>query len=234
MRAPSAAGVGVRHHLRGRLPADEHDLHPPGGTLDPRVGSFRVPPAVLTVFDTLSVMLWVPLYDRAIVPLARRLTGHHRGFTQLTRMGIGFVVLTVAMLAAGMLEVARRRVVTCNGSYRGTDGAEYVSLSIFWQVPQYFIIGAAEVFVFVGQLDFFYDQGPVALRSGGLALCMSIMGVGNYASGMLVSAIDWATRRTGESWFSDNLNRAHLDYFYLLLAGLIQRNAGGFVRKSAR
>ena len=47
-----------------------------GDTLDPRIGSFRVPAAVLSVFDTLSVMLWVPLYDRAIVPLARRLTGH--------------------------------------------------------------------------------------------------------------------------------------------------------------
>jgi peptide/histidine transporter 3/4 len=30
--------------------------------------------------------------------------------------------------------------------------------SIFWQVPQYFIIGAAEVFTFVGQIEFFHDQ----------------------------------------------------------------------------
>ncbi|VAI70000.1 unnamed protein product [Triticum turgidum subsp. durum] len=116
-----------------------------GDTLDPRIGSFRVPAAVLTVFDTPSVMLWVPLYDRAIVPLARRLTSHHRGFTQLTRMGVGFVILTVAMLTAGMLEVTRRRVLARNGTYSGMDGAAYVPLSIFWQVPRYVVLGAAEV-----------------------------------------------------------------------------------------
>ena len=99
-----------------------------GDTLDPRAGRFRAPTAVLNVFDTVSVMLWVPLYDRAVVPLARRLTGHRRGFTQLVRMGVGFVILTIAMLAAGTLEVARRRVVARHGTYTGADGAEYVPI----------------------------------------------------------------------------------------------------------
>ncbi|KAL5651549.1 hypothetical protein ACJX0J_037007, partial [Zea mays] len=76
-----------------------------GDTLDPHVGGgFRVPAAALSVFDTLSVMLWVPLYDRLVVPLARRATGHRRGFTQLARMGAGLLVLAVAMLAAGAME----------------------------------------------------------------------------------------------------------------------------------
>lgn len=32
------------------------------------------------------------------------------------------------------------------------------SLSIFWQAPQYFIVGASEVLASIGQLEFFYDQ----------------------------------------------------------------------------
>ncbi|XP_044361886.1 protein NRT1/ PTR FAMILY 8.2-like [Triticum aestivum] len=183
-----------------------------GDTLDPRIGSFCVPAAVLTVFDTLSVMLWVPLYDRAIVPLARHLTGHRRGFTQLTRMGIGFVILTVA---TGMLEVARRRVVTCNGTYRGTDGAEYVSLSIFWQVPHYVLLGAAEVFTFIGQMEFFYDQAPDAMRSICSGLASAALALGNYASSALVSVVVCVTTSTGRpGWIPDDINHGHLDYFF--------------------
>jgi solute carrier family 15 (peptide/histidine transporter), member 3/4 len=105
-----------------------------GDTLDLHVGGgFRVPAAALSVFDTLSVMLWVPLYDRLVVPLARRATGHRRGFTQLARMGAGLLVLAVAMLAAGAMEVARRRIVARHGVYYDTHtgAARYLPLSIF-------------------------------------------------------------------------------------------------------
>eukprot|EP01018_Ginkgo_biloba_P028579 Gb_41132 [translate_table: standard] len=40
-----------------------------------------------------------------------------------------------------------------------------VPMSIFWQVPQNFFEGAAEVFTVIGQLEIFYDQSPDAMRS---------------------------------------------------------------------
>ncbi|KAM0827845.1 hypothetical protein ACQ4PT_067921 [Festuca glaucescens] len=201
-----------------------------GDTLDPHLGSFRVPAAMLTIFDTLSVMIWVPLYDRAIVPLARRLTGHSRGFTPLARIGVGFIFLTIAMLLAGALEVARRHVLTLHGTYVGTDGAEYVPMSIFWQVPQFVVVGAAEVFTIVGQMEFYYGQAPDAMRSVCTGLSSVAFALGNYVSSALVVVVVRATARGGSpGWIPDDVNDGHLDYFFWLLAMLCFGNLSAYL-----
>nr|GEY70396.1 protein NRT1/ PTR FAMILY 8.2-like [Tanacetum cinerariifolium] len=44
-----------------------------GSTLHPRIGSsgFEIPPASLSMFDTISILFWVPVYDRVIFHVAR-------------------------------------------------------------------------------------------------------------------------------------------------------------------
>uniref|UniRef100_A0ACD5VVK3 Uncharacterized protein n=2 Tax=Avena sativa TaxID=4498 RepID=A0ACD5VVK3_AVESA len=190
-----------------------------GSTMDRRIGSLVVPPAALMCFISVTFITLVPVYDRALVPLVRRLTGHPAGITTLQRVGAGMAVSCVAMAVAAVVEAKRLRAAEDAGLLDRPDVA--VPMTLWWLVPQYVLIGLAQVFSYIGLEEFFYEQVPDALRSVGLALSLSILGVGSYASGMLVAAIDWATTRGGgESWFSDNLNRAHLDYFYWLLAGL--------------
>ncbi|VAH56438.1 unnamed protein product [Triticum turgidum subsp. durum] len=190
-----------------------------GNTLDASIGpKFKIPSASLSIFDTLSVIAWVPVYDRLLVPAVRSVTGRPRGFTQLQRMGIGLVVSMFAMLAAGVLELVRLRTIAQRGLYGEKD---VVPISIFCQVPQYFIIGAAEVFTFVGQLEFFYDQAPDAMRSMCSALSLTTVALGNYLSTLLVTVVAKLTTRGGkQGWIPDNLNVGHLDYFFWLLAAL--------------
>ncbi|XP_020200799.1 protein NRT1/ PTR FAMILY 8.1 [Aegilops tauschii subsp. strangulata] len=190
-----------------------------GNTLDASMGpKFKIPSASLSIFDTLSVIAWVPVYDRILVPAVRSVTGRPRGFTQLQRMGIGLVVSMFAMLTAGVLELVRLRTIAQRGLYGEKD---VVPISIFWQVPQYFIIGAAEVFTFVGQLEFFYDQAPDAMRSMCSALSLTTVALGNYLSTLLVTVVAKLTTRGGkQGWIPDNLNVGHLDYFFWLLAAL--------------
>ncbi|XP_065010392.1 protein NRT1/ PTR FAMILY 8.1-like [Musa acuminata AAA Group] len=188
-----------------------------GNTLDPRMGPhFEIPAASLSIFDTISVIVWVPIYDRMIVPVARRFTGRERGFTQLTRMGIGLGISILAMLSAGIMEVVRLRIVASHNLY---DSEDYVPISIFWQIPQYFLVGAAEIFTFIGQLEFFYDQAPDAMRSLCSALSLTTAALGNYLSSLLVTIVTGITTRNGRlGWIPGNLNRGHIDYFFWLLA----------------
>jgi len=190
-------------------------------TLDRRLGvgaGLVVPPAALQFFFSATMVTTLPIYDRLFVPLVRRVTGHHAGLTTLRRIGAGMATAGVAMAVAALVEARRLRVAREAGLVDKPDAA--LPMSLWWMVPQFALLGVAVVLGEIGLQEFFYDQVPDALRSVGLALCMSIFGVGNYVSGALVSATDWATRSMGESWFSDDLNRAHLDYFYWLLAGL--------------
>lgn len=203
-----------------------------GNTMDPHIGpSFKIPSASLSIFDTLSVLFWAPVYDGLIVPFVRKFTKNERGFTQLQRMGIGLVISVFSMATAGILEVVRLNYVRKNNLY----DVENIPMSIFWQIPQYFLIGCAEVFTFIGQLEFFYDQAPDAMRSMMAALSLTTVGLGNYLSTLLVTIVTTVTTRHGKlGWIPNNLNMGHLDYFFWLLAILSVINffAYIFVAKS--
>lgn len=189
-------------------------------------GGFEIPEASLSIFDTLSVLFWVPIYDRLIVPAARKFTGHKNGITQLQRMGIGLFISIFSMLSAGILELIRLRYVRRHDLYE----EKKIDMSIFWQVPQYFIIGCAEVFFFVGQLEFFYEQAPDAMRSLCSALQLTTVALGSYLSTLLVTIVTKISTRHGKlGWIPDNLNHGHLHYFYWLLALLSVLNLAAFI-----
>ncbi|KAJ8749754.1 hypothetical protein K2173_012305 [Erythroxylum novogranatense] len=190
-----------------------------GETLDARVGNsnFKIPSASLSIFDTLSVIFWVPIYDRIIVPVARKFTGVNSGMTTLKRMGIGLFISIFSMISAAVLEMIRLRMVRRHNYYN----ADTVPISIFWQVPQYFLIGCAEVFIFIGQLEFFYQEAPDAMRSMCSALSLTTVALGNYLSSLLVTIVTNITARDGKpGWIPDNLNYGHIDYFFWLLGAL--------------
>uniref|UniRef100_A0A0E0IVA1 Major facilitator superfamily (MFS) profile domain-containing protein n=1 Tax=Oryza nivara TaxID=4536 RepID=A0A0E0IVA1_ORYNI len=210
-----------------------------GSTMDRRIGArggLVVPPAALQSIVSVIFLTFVPVYDRALVPLARRFTGHPAGITTLQRVGVGMAMSCLAMAVAALVEARRLRVARDAGLVDRPDAT--VPMGVWWLVPQHVLVGVAEVLAVIGLEEFFYDQVAGELHSVGLAVSQGVMGVGSYASGALVAAIDWATAARsgggGESWFADDLNRAHLDYFYWLLAALAALEVAVFVYLAQR
>ncbi|KAF7816544.1 protein NRT1/ PTR FAMILY 5.1 [Senna tora] len=204
-----------------------------GTTLDRNIGpQFRIPAASLGSFVTLSMLLSVPMYDRIFVPFMRQKTGNPRGITLLQRLGIGFSIQIIAIAIAYAVEVKRIRVIRANNLIGPKD---IVPLSIFWLLPQYVLIGIADVFNAIGLLEFFYDQSPEDMQSLGTTFFTSGIGVGNFLNSFLVTMVDKISG-SGErkSWIGDNLNDCHLDYYYGFLLVIASVNLGAFLWASNR
>lgn len=195
-----------------------------GATMDTNIGSFHIPPASMSLFDILSVLLCIVLYRRLLIPAMARLSSNPRGLNELQRMGIGLAVASLAMVASGVLEVERLKRVPTAADH------EPSSLSILWQIPQYAMIGASEVFMYVGQLEFFNGQAPPGVKSFGSSLCMASMSLGNYVSIVLVDVVMAITEGEGRhGWIPVNLNVGHLDRFFFMLAGLTVVDLGVYM-----
>lgn len=134
------------------------------------------------------------------------------------------VISTISIALAAIVEIRRLRVARDHGLLDKPH--EVVPMSIFWLLPQYCITGFSEVFISVGQLEFFYDQAPDTMRSVGTALYLSTVAVGSYCSSLLVTIVTKLTAppNSNGGWIGNNLNRSHLDYFYWLLTVLSTLN----------
>ncbi|KAG0611982.1 hypothetical protein M758_7G181400 [Ceratodon purpureus] len=187
-----------------------------GLTLDLHMGHhFKIPPASMELTCSLTALLAIPLYDRFLVPFVRRFTGNERGFTLLQRIGIGLMITVLSMAVAAIVEIKRLGVVKEHGLQLSKSP---LPMSVFWLTPQYSIMGLAQVFGWMGMLEFFYDQAPDDMQSIGTALFLSNTGVAHFLCTAIVNILGQVTGRGGrENWIQPVTNQSRLDKYYWLL-----------------
>ncbi|KAI9115305.1 hypothetical protein K1719_013624 [Acacia pycnantha] len=90
----------------------------------------------------------------------------------------------------------------------------------------YFVFGVSDAFAVAGLQQLFYDEVAETMRSLGAAAYISLQGFGTLAiSNVVISVVEDVSSRAGEKWLAgSNLNRAHLDSFYWVLAALCAVN----------
>ena len=107
--------------------------------------SFNVPAASLSIFDIIALLVFIPIMDHIVYPLLQRFGIR---ITPLRRIGVGLILAAASMVVAGLVEIKRRHVWQQGHFYDQVVFGEHrnaSSLNIFWQVPQYTLIGASEV-----------------------------------------------------------------------------------------
>ncbi|XP_051132123.1 protein NRT1/ PTR FAMILY 6.2-like [Andrographis paniculata] len=185
-------------------------------TMNRSMGSFQIPAGSLTVFFVGAILITLAVYDRLIMPLWNKWKGK-QGFSSLQRIAIGLILSTIGMAAAAAAEMKRLSVA------RSATNASSSSLpiSVFLLIPQFFLVGSGEAFIYTGQLDFFITQSPKGMKTMSTGLFLTTLSLGFFVSSFLVSVVKKVTSGGGgEGWLADNINHGRLDLFYWLLAVL--------------
>ena len=101
---------------------------------------------------TVNTKLGSPIYDHFIIPVARKVTKTVMGISHLQRIGIGLVFSIVAMAAAALVEVKRKRVASNSGLI---DSTGQLPITFFW------IAFSADLFTLAGLMEFFFGIIPL-------------------------------------------------------------------------
>ncbi|CAN7053770.1 hypothetical protein IGI04_028556 [Brassica rapa subsp. trilocularis] len=178
--------------------------------------NFEIPAGSLSVISLLTIGVFLPLYDRVLVPFLRRITGHKSGITLLQRIGTGIVFAILSMIVAGLVE-RKRRIRSINAG----DPTGMTPMSVFWLSPQLILMGLCEAFNIIGQIEFFNSQFPEHMRSIANSLFSLSFAGSNYLSSLIVTTVHrFSGGHDRPDWLNKNLNAGKLDYFYYLIAVL--------------
>jgi dipeptide/tripeptide permease len=193
--------------------------------------NFKIPAASYSVFMMLSLTLWIPIYDRIVVPFLRKLTGKEGGITILQRIGIGIFISVLTMLVSALVEERRRTIALTEPTLGVVPRKGAISsMSGLWLIPQLTLAGLAEGFASIGLVEFYYKQFPENMRSIAGSLFFCGHAGSSYLSSFLISIVHRTTKgaATG-NWLPEDLNKGRLDYFYYIITALGVLNFGYFL-----
>ncbi|KAL3528311.1 hypothetical protein ACH5RR_007633 [Cinchona calisaya] len=196
-------------------------------------GSFKIPAASYAVFQMLSITIWIPIYDRILIPSLRKITKRQDGITILQKMGVGVVIGIATMIISGIVENWRRKVaLTKPIAGVAARKGNISSLNACWLIPQMVLSGVSEAFTVIAEVEFFYKQFPEDMRSFAGSVLFCGFAMSSYLSSFMISIVHRVTRNNasgGGNWLDQDLNKARLDYFYYLIAALEIINFGYFL-----
>ncbi|KAJ5573257.1 hypothetical protein N7450_010241 [Penicillium hetheringtonii] len=121
-----------------------------------------IPNDLMQNFDPISIIVFIPLLETIVYPLMRRLK---IPFRPINRIALGFIVASLAMMYAAIVQHLIYSSGPCYGSplcdASKVDGsAQGNNIHIAIQTPAYMFIGISEIFASVSGLEYAYTKAP--------------------------------------------------------------------------
>lgn len=179
--------------------------------------SFTILPEQMGLANAFLILALIPIFSHLLYP---GLNKANIQFPALTRMLTGMILALLSFVMAAILQFWMNSVSTYAPSPKdaGLMVCESGCVSILWQLPQYFAITCAEVFLSVTGLEFSYSQAPVSMKSVCQAGWLLTVAGGNLFVIIvtLVDPVGWFIKGT-----SPNSNGNSMAWNFILWAGLI-------------
>lgn len=189
-------------------------------SMDRHIGpNFQVPPASFGTFMIVSVILWVIIYDRLLVPLVSKIIGRKACIGAKEKIGVSLFSCCISIASLAIVESIRRKIAIEEGYAEQPQAV--VNMSAMWLLPRQIIDGLSEAAGMVGQNEFFLNELPHSMSSIASTLGGLGSSVANLVASFILSAVDNVTGGEGnESWISSNINKGHYDYYYSFICAL--------------
>lgn len=113
--------------------------------MDGDLGFYTIKPDQMVMLPSVFILVMLPLFDFAVYPVLARIGIK----TDLQKVTCGLVLCLMSFVAATIVESEINDKV----------------LSLFCLFPQYFILAASEVFIWVPIMNFSYTQAPDRMKS---------------------------------------------------------------------
>ncbi|KAJ5632056.1 hypothetical protein N7490_008395 [Penicillium lividum] len=126
-----------------------------------------IPNDLMQNFDPISIIVFIPLLETLVYPAMRRMK---IPFRPITRIALGFVVASLAMMYAAIVQHLIYSAGPCYGNplcaASEVDGAaQGNNVHIAIQTPAYVFIGISEIFASVSGLEYAYTKAPPSMKS---------------------------------------------------------------------
>ncbi|XP_011234824.2 solute carrier family 15 member 3, partial [Ailuropoda melanoleuca] len=181
---------------------------------------YKIPEAWLLLANVVVVLILVPVKDHLLDPLLLRCKLLP---SALQKMALGMFFGFASVLVAGGLEMERLQYVHSNQTVSqqiGKDVYYAAPLSIWWQIPQYLLIGISEIFASIPGLEFAYSEAPRSMQGAIMGIFFCLSGVGSLLGSSLVALLSLPGGWLYCPKDFGNINNCRLDLYFFLLASI--------------